>query len=91
MTGGTTESCLRFGRVDLVADWTGKLPVEEHSMVMTPCTPFGRFGPDNILHVFNRFSVPLVIERGEVVDRGVPLVIDVAMTATARFTGQKKI
>ena len=91
MTGGTAKPRLRFWRVDLVADWAVELPVEEHGMVVTSCTPFGRFGSDNILHVLNRFSVPLVIERREVVNRGIPLVIDVTMTAPARLTCQKKI
>jgi ABC-type sugar transport system permease subunit len=53
--------------------------VEQNGRIMAPSAPLGGFHPDHILHVLNGFAVPLVIERREMVSRGVPLLINVSM------------
>ncbi len=50
---------------------------------MASAAPFGGLGPHNVLHVFNAFSVPLIVERRKMMDRAIPLVVDVGVATLA--------
>src|ERR1700722_10574586 len=45
--------------------------------------PFRRLDPNGVLHVLDAFSVPLIIERREMMRGTLPLFIDVSMAALA--------
>src|SRR5262245_54712890 len=66
VTGSAAQSVLRFGSVDLFFDWTIEPAVEENGMIVTACAPFRRLSADRVLHVLDRFSVPLIVERSKV-------------------------
>src|SRR5262249_33557749 len=84
------QSVLRFGSIDLFFYWAIKPPVEEHRVIVTACAPFRRASADYILHVLDRFSVPLIVERPEMMRRRIPLIVDVFVTASALFAGHEK-
>src|ERR1700722_7678068 len=65
------------------ADW----PVEHSAIkqrgIVATRAPFRRLHPDGVLHVLDAFSVPLIIERREMMRGTLPLFIDVRMAALA--------
>src|SRR2546426_10333367 len=81
MAGRARQSRLRLGGVDLLLDWPVKAAVEEHCMIVAARAPLRRACAGNVLHVFNRFPIPLVVERGEVMRRRVPLLVNVRVAA----------
>src|SRR5262249_37104220 len=91
MTGGARQAGLRFRRVDLILDGTIEAPVEEHGVVVTAGAPLGGARADDILHVFDGFAIPLVVERREVMGRRMPLIVDVAMAAPAGLARQEEL
>src|SRR5262249_13687739 len=58
-------------------------PAEEQSGIVAAGAPFGSFYTSNVLHVFDAFAVPLIVEGREVVGRAVPLPVYVAVAALA--------
>ena len=85
------EAGLRFRRVDLLLDRPIEPSVEEHRVIVTAGAPLRRLRADDVLHVLDRFAVPLVVERREVVHRRVPLIVDVLVAAAARRAGQEEV
>ena len=81
MAGRARQSRLRLGGVDLLLDRPVKAAVEEHCMIVAARAPLRRASAGNVLHVFNRFPIPLVVERGEVMRRRVPLLVNVRVAA----------
>ena len=77
------EPRLRFGRRNLLPDRPVEPSVEEHGVVVAPGAPFRGARADDVLHVLDRFAVPLIVERREVVHRRFPLVVDVGVAAPA--------
>ena len=77
------EAVLRLGRVDLLLDRPVEAAVEEDGVVVAARAPLAGPGADRVLHVLDRLPVPLVVERREVVRRGVPLVVDVLVALGA--------
>src|SRR5882757_6484106 len=55
----------------------------EHRRIVASATPLRRLGADRILHVLDRFAIPLIVKRRKMVHRAEPLVIDVFVTTLA--------
>src|SRR5581483_4360299 len=92
MATGAGQSGARFRGIHLGLDWPFKTAVEEHSMVVAsgaPLAPARR--ALRVLHVFDGFSVELVIERSEMVRRGLPFVVDLLVALAAGFRIHEKI
>ena len=62
VTRGAGESRLSLRSVDPLFDRTVEEAVEENRMVVASRAPLRRLRPDDILHVFDRLAVPLVVE-----------------------------
>ena len=77
------ESRVCLGPLELLLDGLVEAAVEEKGVIVASGTPLGGLGPDDILHVLDGLPVPLVVERGEVVGRRVPLIEDLAVAAGA--------
>ncbi len=90
VTGCAGESGLRFRPVDDFLDRRIHHSVKQHRMIMTTAAPFGRLCADRILHVFNRFSVPLVVEGRKVMSGREPLVVDIRVAALAAVGSHKE-
>src|SRR5581483_9154089 len=58
---------------------------------MAASAPLRGLGADGVLHVLDRLSVPLVVERREMVSGTEPLVVDVLMAALAGIGFHKKL
>src|SRR5207302_3312920 len=76
-------SSVRLGPVDLLADGHIKHPAEQQRRVVTPRAPFRGPHSRDVLHVFDAFAVPLIVEGREAVCRAGPLRINVNVTALA--------
>ncbi len=85
------QAGLRLGRRDLLADGSIEAAVEEHRVVVAARAPLRGPRPDHVLHVLDRLAIPLVVERGEVVHRGAPLLVDVRVAAAAGVARQEEI
>src|SRR6266498_5390809 len=90
MAGGARQTSLRFRRVDLLADRAVEASVEKYRVIVAAGTPFRRLRAHHILHVLDRFAVPLIVERREVVRRRAPLLVDVAMAPPAALAGHEE-
>ena len=90
MARRATQPGLRLGRVDLLAYRVIEPAVEEDRVVVTAGAPLRRLGADDVLHVFDRFAIPLVVERREMMGGRAPLLVDVGVTAPARGAGQEE-
>ena len=84
------EPRLRFRRLDLLADRPVEAAVEEHRVVVAAGAPLRRLRADDVLHVLDRFAIPLVVERREVMRRRRPLLVDVAVAAAAHLARLKE-
>ncbi len=91
VAGGAGEAGLALRRVSLALDRLTELAGEEHRVVVAASAPAGGLGPDHGLHVLDRPPVPLVVERGEVVRRRVPLLVDGLVTAAAFLAGHEEV
>ena len=85
MAGDAAEAVLGFGRIDLLFDRFVKSPIEEHGVIVTTGAPFTGLGAHDVLHMFDGFPVELVVETGEVMDRGFPLFVSVLVAFAAKF------
>src|SRR5262245_47579910 len=83
MTRRASQTRLRLRRVDLFLDKPIEATVKEHGMIVASSAPFARLGPDDVLHVFDRFPIELIVEGREVMHRALPLLVDVAMAFAA--------
>ena len=88
---GAAEPGLRFRRVDLLLDRPIEPAVEEHRVIVAAGAPLRRRGADDVLHVLDRLAIPLVVERGEVVRRGLPLLVDVGVAPPAALAGHEEV
>ena len=77
------QSGLSFGSVHELFDRRIHSAGIEHRRIMASAAPFGRLGADRILHVLDRFAIPLVVERRKMVGGTVPLVVNIFMTTLA--------
>ena len=50
---------------------------------MAASAPLGRLGAGHVLHVLDTLAVPLIVERGTMVRRAVPLLVYIAVAALA--------
>ncbi len=91
MAGGAGQTGLGFRGVDLFPDGGVESPVEENGVVVAAGAPLGGLGADHILHVFDGLAVPLIVEGGEVVHGGVPLLVDIGMAPLAGVGGHEEI
>ena len=86
MAGHASQAVLAFARVlDLANGVRLHLVGKDQRMVVTAAAPERRLDADRVLHVLDGLAVPLVIERGHVVHRALPLIVDVRMTGAAGF------
>ncbi len=79
----TSQTRVRLRGIDLLPHGTVEPAVEEHRVIVAPGAPFGWLRAYNVLHVLDRLPVELVVERAEMVDRAVPLVVDIFVTLGA--------
>src|SRR5262245_55516813 len=91
MAGYTTQSVLSFGCVDLSCHRFLKAAVEEYGMIVASGAPFRRFCAGNALHVFDGFSIELVIKRCEMVNGTSPLFVNIFVTFTTKRRIHKEI
>ena len=91
MTRRTCQACPGFRRVDLLLDGAIEAAVEEHGVIVAAGTPFRRLRANHILHVLDRLAIPLVVERGEMMCRRVPLVVDLAVAPAAHLAGHEEV
>src|SRR5450755_3940695 len=87
MARHATQPRLRLWRIDLLLDRAVELPVEENGVIVAASAPLARLRSLHILHVLNSLPIELIIERCEVMNGALPLVVDilVAFTALLRF------
>ena len=67
MAGGTSQTGLSLGSLNLLLDGLVEFAVEEDRVIVAAGAPFGRLDTGYVLHVLDRFAIPLVIERGKMV------------------------
>ena len=79
-----------FGTYQDNAGGAVKAAIEEDGMVVTARAPLGRLRADHVLHVLDGAAIPLVIERGEVVRRRIPLVVNLFVAARAILARHEK-
>ena len=91
VTGGARQAGLRFGRVDLLFDRTIEAAVEEHGVIVAARAPLRWPRARDVLHVLDRLAVPLIVERGEMMDRRAPLLVNIAMAARATVGRHEEI
>ncbi len=72
---------LGLGRVDLPDDRGVHPAGQQDRLIVAAAAPLRGLRPDDLLHVLDRFPVPLVVERREMMHGGVPLRGDVGMAA----------
>src|SRR6266404_1489040 len=72
-----------FRSVYLFLDGTIETPVEKDRMIMATGAPLAGLGSDDRLHVLDRLPVELIVERREVVDRTLPLLVDILVALPA--------
>ena len=79
--------------MQIFPDWSIHHAVQQDGGVVTATAPFGRLDPVDILHIHNRFAIPLIVEGGEVMRRFVPLFVDVRMASAfgTGLGGQKEV
>ena len=82
---------LRFRRVDLILDRLLEAAVEKDGVIVATRTPLAGLGAGHRLHVFDRFPVELVVERGEVVGGALPLLVHVLVTFAAQFRVHEEV
>src|SRR6266568_7851823 len=82
---------MSFGRVQELPYWGIHHTVEQQGHVVTTGAPAARPGTDDILHVFNRFAVPLVIERRKPMRRLRPLSVNVRVAVGTALRGHEKV
>src|SRR5208283_872047 len=80
MTGHAAQTILRFGRFNLLADGAVKASVKKHGMIVASGAPLAGTRASDVLHVLNRFSIKLVVERSEVVHGALPLLVGILVT-----------
>src|SRR5690349_17568669 len=85
------EPRLGFRCVNLLSDRPIESTVEEYGVIVATGAPLRGPGADDVLHVLDGFAVPLVVERGEMVDRRAPLVVDVTVAPGTALCSQEKI
>ena len=91
MARGTPKPRLRLRRVDLLLDRLVELATEEDGVIVASGAPLRGLRPDRILHILDRFPVPLVVEGGEMMGRGVPLVVDLLVATRTRLRVHEKV
>ena len=64
---------------------------KNQGVIVAASAPERRLDAVHVLHVLNRFAIPLVVERRHVVHRTLPLVIDVRMAGLAGFRVQEEL
>src|SRR5205809_850019 len=84
------ETSLGFRSIDLLLDGTVETAVEEDRMVVAAGAPLRWPRADYVLHVLDRLAIPLVVERREMMRRGIPLLVNVAMALPAGLAGEKE-
>ena len=90
MAGRAAQAVLRFGRVDLLFDGAIKAAIEKDRVIVTAGAPLGRLRADDILHVLDGLAIPLIVERGEVMCRRVPLIVNLFVTSATIFARHEK-
>src|SRR5262249_17142565 len=61
----TRQTGLSFGGMDLLLNGFLEPSIEKHSVIVAAGTPFGRLNARDVLHVFDGFPVPLIVEGRE--------------------------
>src|SRR6266404_5373988 len=72
-------------------DWSIHQSAVKNGRIMASATPFGRLGANGVLHVFNTFAVPLIIEGRKMMHRTEPLVVNILMAAFAGIRFHKEL
>ena len=91
VAGRAGQPRLRLRRVDLLGDRPIEAAVEEDRMIVAARTPLARPRPDDRLHVLDGLPVELVVERGEVMDRALPLLVHVLVALPAQFRVEEEV
>src|SRR5262244_1944397 len=82
VTGRTGQPNMGFGRIKELPYWGIHHAIEQQGHVVAAGAPTARPGTDDILHVFNRFAIPLVIERRKSMRRLRPLSVNIRMAVS---------
>ena len=83
VAGCASQACMRFRGIDLLADGPIEASVEKNGVIVTAGAPLARSSADSRLHVFDRFSIELIVKRSEMVHRTFPLVVNIFVALTA--------
>jgi hypothetical protein len=78
-----------FGLVDVLRDGLIHHAAEQQCRIVAASAPFGRLHAIHFLHVLNAFAVPLIVERGKMMNGTLPLLVNVRMAAFAGLGLQK--
>ena len=78
-----TETGLRSGRVFNLANRSIEHSAEEKRWIVATGAPFRGFHAGDVLHVFDAFAIPLIVEGRKVVGGTVPLFVNVGVAAFA--------
>src|ERR1035441_1970949 len=83
MARHTTQSRLRLWRIDLLLDRAVELTVEENGVIVAASAPLARLRSLHILHILDRLPIELIVERCEVMNGALPLIVNVFVALTA--------
>ena len=79
MACDASQPGLRRRSVQVFSDRSIHHAVQQDSEVMAPAAPLRRLNAVDILHVHYRLAIPLIVKRGKVMRRFVPLFVDVGV------------
>ena len=84
VTGHASQAVLALrGIFDFANGMFLHLAGKNQRMIVTAATPERRLDSVHVLHVFNRFAIPLVIKGREVMHGALPLVVNVRVASAA--------
>src|ERR1700683_2770452 len=86
-----TKTSLRFRTMHNLFDGSVHQPAVQNRRVMASTAPFRRPRAHRVLHIFNTFAIPLIIERRKVMGRTEPLIVDVFVATLARLRFHEKL
>ena len=91
VTHHAAQAGLRFGAMHDLLDGRVHHAGIEHGGIVASATPFRGLRADRVLHVLDRFAIPLIVEGREMVRGAEPLVVDVFVAALAGVRLHEKL
>src|ERR1700733_7689494 len=91
VTRHAAQSRLSFRSIDLLSNGPIEAAVKEHRVVMATGAPLAGPRTNHILHIFDRLSIELIVERSKMMRRAFPLIVNVLVAASAAGRVHEKV